>query len=383
MARTVRLPTADERITIRIADERWYSAEQIYLSPGDQGFESAAPPFLRFGSKQLSVQILAPLSEANRLYGEGLKVHDPLIMDGDVLSDEEDPRVRELREAFLRFGQRLDDSFDQTITDFVEDPQFFNFQNFIAKNAFALNLTNKLLDMRNSVVYRADKISQRANQLLLSLTLFGSTPSNINEVRSTWENILFFPQKVNMTPSEGYELLSNFFDGRRAEEGVHVIVTKKVANQNYNKRKPVLSVRRHVRLPANTSYGAPTAGRNGFALVLMDEDSPIDQSPFRSLTSTPITTERFTYPAFSPLKYKRKNVSHATILSRNRINRSPSTGYNPGGSVALQARTPIFNKINKRNIYKIPMPSRRPPVKSMDKQIFGMTAGHTRVRLSR
>lgn len=348
MAKLVSTPTGTQQVQYYLADERWTNlASRVYLRPGDQGFESIESAI--GGTRRFSVQIIADVEAANNLYGEGFKLHDPFIMDGSVLNDEEDPRVEQLRRAFAAFENRLNDSFNQSVPEFLGDPQFFNFQNFFAQNAFSIDVVKKMLDTRNSAIFNSNKIKQRANQLLMDQSLFGSTPSNIGEIRAVWENLWSYPMPVKESVSNGIDRISSFNGGTRVgsvgSDRRLVSSNVEVYNNNWNSRSPNVSVRRHILLPSESPLSLPTAGREGIILVIVDENAPIDQSPFRSVTSTPIRPLTFVGPYINPMNYKRVGISHSTILSTNRRFRSYSVGFNKGGETAVQPRTPMLNAV--------------------------------------
>ncbi len=344
MAAIVSRPTDIQGIRIRVADERWTSLSKVYLASNAQGFERIKAPSSG-GTKKFSVETLIEVGAANDLYGEGYILHDPFVMTADVLTEEVDPRVAQVSRAFARFENRLDSSFLQSEPDFLADPQFFNFQNFMAQNAFGIDVLRRLIDTRNNAIFRSDKLHQRGNQTLIEESLFGTTPSNIAGLRATWENLWSFPMRVKYENSDGIDRIAKFYRGQRVG-GVgsnRRLVTgeSEMLNNNWNTRIPSLSIRRHVMLPSESYDGPPTAGRNGIILVVVDADSPIDEVPFLTLTDGPITPGTYVSPFIHPLRYVRTGVSHATVLGRNRRHRSPTVGMNRGGDLGLQPRTPM------------------------------------------
>lgn len=342
----------NSNIQTRICDERW---TMPFIS-----YELGYQPIGVF-PRIFSVQMISDINTTSDLVSLGYNPTDPFVMDGAVTNEEDvDPRVESIRRSFVEFKNKLNESFNQTKEEFIQNPQFFNFQNFIAENKFSISYAEKLLDVRNNVIYRGDKLKENSNKILMDQTLFGSTPSNMGEVRLMWQNIFFWPYDNEISDKEGLSYLDAFFSSRnikrkyatsgtysdpytvRSSDGIEYY------NNNYSVRPMSVSARRHIKLPANNESSVPNIGwEEGIILASISSETPLDRSPFVNLTPNKIFVRNIKSPEINPSTYKRVGISHKTVLSRNRLIRTPELGYGKGGSTEVQGRTPLVSSISK------------------------------------
>ena len=348
----------NSNFNIRICDERWTMPFNSYL----RGFEPFLTPLKRF-----SLHCLVDIETMSNLVSLGYNPADPFLMDGLVLDGDPDPRVESIRTSFINFKTKLNKSFSQTEDEFIINPQFFNFQNFIAENKFSISYAEKLLDLRNNVVYQGDKIKEESNKKLMSDTLFGSTPSNYGEARLMWQNLFFLPYDNEITEIEGFQYLKDFYNSTNiinfSNDGDLTFVDPYSArnnegiqyyNNSFSVRNFKVSIRRHVQLPSKGEFWPASIGwDSGLLLISVNPSSAIDGSPFINLTPNKIFVNNIISPPLNSMTYRRFGISHKTILSRNRRVRSPEIGYGKGGSTEIQGRTPINNSISKPSLINI------------------------------
>jgi hypothetical protein len=380
-------PPENSNINIRVNDERFSNPVQSFLPFSSPGFTKINESFTRF-----STQILMDLNTAENLSGQGYKFSDTFLLDGSVTAASTDERVELIRESLLNFEDRLNRSFGQTREEFVRDPRFFDFQNFISENRFSLEYAKKIINLRNNAVVRGNQLNTTANKKLLEYTFFGSTPSNIGEIQGSTENIYFyrFPQVdfSNLNFNAKLNNLINFYSFPNLEnytrDGNSVIIdpyrtvdeTGNIYfNNTYNTRLFNVSIRMPVTLPALNKFTSPLAGgSDGFYITVINENASVDQSPFLSLSRSPVFVNSFSFPSVNPLTYKYFGISHKTILSKNRLIRTPSIGYGPGGNTDLQPRTPTWNSIQRKRFYKIETKNRiKEPVVNVPSNLFTIT----------
>lgn len=384
----------DSNIRIRINDSRFSNPTQSFLPFSSPAFTKINESFTSFNT-----QIILDLNTAENLSGQGYKFYDTFLLDGSITSSETDERVELIRESLLGFEDRLNRSFGQTREEFLRDPRFFEFQNFIAENKFALEYAKKIINLRNNAVIRGNQLNTMANKKLLDYTFFGSTPSNIGETQGATENVFYyrFPQVdfSKLSFSQKLQNLLNFYssdnlrnynrDGnlitidpyRTVDETGNVYF-----NNTYNTRLFNVSIRMSVNLPSSNKFTSPLAGgSDGFYVTVINNNASVDQSPFLSFTRSPVFINRFSFPAISPLKYKYFKISHKTTLSRNRLIRTPSIGYGPGGNTEIQPRTPTWNSISKKKFYIINYRNKiNQPVVNLPANLFTITDSNCQAR---
>ncbi len=199
----------------------------------------------------------------------------------------------------------------------------------------------------------------------MDTTLFGSTPSNFGEARLMWQNLYFYPYDNDITENEGLQYLTNFFvssnielrdrDGNPYFDPTTVITSEGIEyyNASASTRQFLISVRRHLKLPVSDSMSNPIVGwRNGILLVATNPNTPQDATPFVNLSPEKIFVDKIISPPVSLTTYKRLKISHRTVLSRSRFNRSPEVGYALGGATELQPRTPLCSSISTESCVK-------------------------------
>ncbi len=372
----------NSNVNVRICDERWTLPFIGY----ENGYESMGV-FLR----TFSAHALYDIDTMNNLVSLGYDPADPFVMDGMVIEDEVDSRIESIRRGLDEFKLKLNDTFNQTREEFISNPQFFNFQNFIAENRFSIAYAEKLMDVRNNVIYRGDKLKEAANKTLMNQTLFGSTPSNYGEARLMWQNLFFWPYDNDITKKEGLQYLTDFFSSRnirrrfalgtfrdpftvRTSDGVQYY------NNNHSVRPFNISVRRHIKLPATDASSLPIIGWDeGIILSTFNPSSAMDDSPFLNLTPDKITVRGIASPPINPMTYRRYGVSHKTMISRNRRSRSPEIGYGKGGSTEIQGRTPLVSSIGKPSTVVVKATNEvKTPLPNNDFNIFIIGGSRTR-----
>lgn len=388
-------PPEGSNIKIRVNDNKFSNPTQSFLPSSSPAFTKINESFTNF-----SVSIIMDLNTAENLSGQGYKFYDTFLFDGSVTNGSTDERVELIRESLLSLEDRINRSFGQTRDQFLRDPRFFDFQNFIAENKFSLEYAKRIINLRNNAVVRGNQLNTMANKKLLEYTFFGSTPSNIGEVQGATENIFYyrFPQvdftKLNF--NQKINNLLNFYSSANLEEysrdGSIVKIdpyrtideTGNVQfNNTYNTRLFNISIRMSINLPASSKISSPLAGgRDGFYIVVLNRNRSVDQSPFLSLNRSPVFVNRITHPSIDPLKYKYLGISHKTMLSKNRLTRSPLIGYGPGGNLELQSRTPTWNSISDRRFFNISLKNKiKQSVNNLPSDLFTITDSICQARI--
>jgi hypothetical protein len=352
MGNLVRTPnnTVDrsQQVTVIVADNRYQSVAQLYyLAPSDQGYQPIQQPSA--GTRQFSVEILSSVSTARNILSLGYDISDAFIMNGTVLSNQEDEKIELIRNAYRRFKIRFDGSFLQTERQFSENPQFFNFQNFFAKNAFSVNLIESLIDTRNSLVYSSNTQKQENNQVLFQNSFFGSTPSNLSLIQAYYENVLSYPMPPTQTLQSGLESIQNFYEQINGSSSVYTIqavisTENPINNNNSNQSSPKISLKRNVVLQ-------PTMN-DGIVIGIMNPNAFQIDNPIFSFTERAINPLSYTTYFVNPLTFGRIGVDYATILSSRRMIRKSNIGFNVnGGGHEIQNRTPFINNIEKKSYF--------------------------------
>jgi hypothetical protein len=354
MGNLVRTPiitdSASQRANVIVSDNRFQSIAQLYyLIPGDQGYESIEQPSA--GTKKFSIEIVSDIPTMINISSLGYDVSDPFIMNGAVLNNQEDDKIELIRSAYIKFKRRFDRTFLQTEGQFSQDPQFFNFQNFFAKNAFAMSLVESLIDTRNSLVYNSNTIQQEDNQVLLQNSFFGSTPSNLSLIKNYYENILSYPMPVVQNQQKGLLRIVEYNQQVKRNSAPYsdvpiIAVNNPLININSNESSPKITLKRNVVLQRNMKDGIIIGAMNNNA-------NGLDNAIF-SFTENPINPMLYVTYFINPFNFKRIGVDYATILSSRRSIRKSNIGFGIGGNHEIQNRTPFINNIEKTKSFFMP-----------------------------
>lgn len=357
----VQVPSSPYNLKYYILDERHDKLSNCFLNVNDAGFVKSGAPV-----NNVSFHFLIDISSAKDLFGSGYELNAPFLLSPSVLNTtSSDPRVEAIKSAFTSFKTRSESAFGQTREQFLENPQFFNFQNFVDENAFAIDLVQGILDTRGNIIFTGDPEQDILNKKLVLNSFFGDSSNNLNLMRSYWERLLPWAKKgnsnISKTDTEGIKLLVDFFTSTPVStmnnlnnaliKNPHLVKSESINNYITSINESIsdfkLSIRRSVTLPTIGTQERSKFIDDGVLFCIYNPNATSDMAPFISLTQNPIKTSDLSYfPPINNFTYRKTKISQKTILLKDRSIQSPNVGFGKGVVAEIQNRIPISNQIN-------------------------------------
>jgi hypothetical protein len=310
-------------------------------------------------------EISMDTESAFELFDLGYDPTSIILLDGYILNDLDNSEIELIRSRFESFMNGVNDLLDQTREEFVQNPKFYGLQNFILENQFAIETIREMIDVRNAVIYRKNKLQRANNILLLSKSSHQHKINNISLLTSYWDNIykyidsnsenrirsfvnaLYQDMNSGATIEEGLKLYNEyFFESSPVRKKINVLGSNTYKNQNDSDIPTDLKLRMFINRPDILQNVDPTDPESDNGIIIAIKrigEVRSNETIFMSL-GDPIEQTRLSQNKIDPMTDRKMNISASKKFDAK--SSTFNVGYGVGGRQEIQSRMPIINHVD-------------------------------------